>query len=216
MIVVVGGIKGGCGKTTIATNLAVLRAKQYKVLLIDADEQKSAYDWYNQREDFHDYPISSLVTIPLSGKTLYSQIQKMISDYDDIIIDVGGRDTTSQRSALTIADKFLIPFQPSGLDVWTIGNVKSMISEMSAVNPKLQCYAIINRADAKGSDNKEALEIISECTELKTLPSYIVQRKAFKNAATSGLGVSELRSIDHKAIHEIKSIYDFIYMNSLI
>jgi hypothetical protein len=30
----------------------------------------------------------------------------MAKDYDDILIDTGGRDTTSQRSALTIADIF--------------------------------------------------------------------------------------------------------------
>ena len=51
MILVVGGIKGGSGKTTLATNLAVLRSLYgYKVLLVDADEQKSVSDWMEQRE----------------------------------------------------------------------------------------------------------------------------------------------------------------------
>ena len=45
MIVVVGGIKGGSGKTTVATHLAILCAQAgHDVLLIDADDQETATD----------------------------------------------------------------------------------------------------------------------------------------------------------------------------
>ncbi|HYO90311.1 MAG TPA: ParA family protein, partial [Pyrinomonadaceae bacterium] len=46
MIIVVGGIKGGSGKTTVATNLAVIRsAEGHDVLLIDADDQETSTDF---------------------------------------------------------------------------------------------------------------------------------------------------------------------------
>src|SRR5215213_6591127 len=46
MIVVVGGIKGGSGKTTVATNLAVIRAAEGRdMILIDADDQETASDF---------------------------------------------------------------------------------------------------------------------------------------------------------------------------
>ena len=46
MIVVAGGTKGGSGKTTVAINLAIMRALQgYDVLLVDADDQESATDF---------------------------------------------------------------------------------------------------------------------------------------------------------------------------
>jgi chromosome partitioning protein len=46
MILVTGGIKGGSGKTTVAINLAVMRARAgFDVLLIDADDQESASDF---------------------------------------------------------------------------------------------------------------------------------------------------------------------------
>ena len=129
-IIVVGGIKGGSGKTTIATNVAVVRSVEgkRKVLLVDADEQRSASDWAEHRESMG--IATPWTTVSLLGAAVRTQVLKLSKDYDDVVIDTGGRDTTSQRSALTIADIFLAPFQPRSLDVWTIGEVSSLLSEI--------------------------------------------------------------------------------------
>ena len=209
MIIVVGGIKGGSGKTTIATNLTVMRSATHKVLLIDADEQRSASDWADQREALGIK--TNWSTIQLSGKSIHAQIKRLHPDYDDIIIDVGGRDTTSQRAALSIADIFLIPFKPRSLDVWTIGPVNTMISEIRAVNPNLQCYAVINQADAQGEDNKSSMEVIQECKDIEMLNSIIGQRKAFCNAASEGLGISEMKIVDKKAKAEMDFLYKSLF-----
>ena len=210
MIVVIGGIKGGSGKTTVATNLTVLRSLEgKKVLLVDADEQKSASNWSLQRE-IAGYQ-TPWATIQLAGSAVRSQIQKMAKDYDDIIIDVGGRDTTSQRSSLTIADTYIVPFQPRSLDIWTLPDLKNLISEISSVNENLKSFALINRGDAIGTDNQGAIEILKDCPFLTCLPMVIGQRKAFANAATDGLGVIEMKTQDKKAISEMHALYNHIY-----
>lgn len=210
MIVVVGGIKGGTGKTTIATNLAVMRsASGKKVLLVDADEQKSTCVWANQREVLN--IATNWVTIPLGGKALKAQILKMKADYDDIIIDVGGRETTSLRAALSVADICIIPFQPRSLDIWTLSDVKAVIAEMKPANPNVKIFAMINRADAKGSDNDGTITILQECEEIKCLQITLGSRKAFANAAGDGLGVVEVKNSDKKSVQEIQELYDFIY-----
>lgn len=210
MITVVGGIKGGSGKTTLATNLVVMRGFASKrVLLVDADEQKSASDWAAQRDSIGlDTPWT---TIQLAGSAVYKQLERLKGGYDDIIVDVGGRDTTSQRSALTIADTFLVPFKPRSLDVWTIGAVRTMLAEIHAVNPRLRALAVINQADSRGSDNVDASEVIAECPGLECLPVSVGHRKAFANAATDGLGVIELDKGDKKAEYEIGMLYEHIY-----
>jgi len=212
MILVTGGVKGGSGKTTVATNLTVLRAAaKKKVLLIDADEDKSAAIW-NQQRELQKIP-TSWTTIELSADALENQVKRMYKDYDDIIIDVAGSNTISQRSALVLADVYLIPFQPSSLDIWRVGNLKRICAQLSIINPKVKIYAFINRGDIQGNDNGDSIEILRECSEFICLPFVICQRKAFKNAACEGLGVIESKKVDKKAISEIKNIYDFIYQN---
>ena len=211
MIIVIGGIKGGSGKTTIATNLAVMRSLSNKVLLVDADEQKSAWDWAQQRECCEPEELhSTFSTVCMSGKGIYANLLRLKEDYEDIIVDTGGRDTTSQRSALCIADKLILPFKPSSIDIWTLGSIQSILSE--CVNPNLQVYAVISQADPSGKDNHEAISILKEFTEIETLGCTIGNRKAFRNAAADGLGVRELLPTDRKAVQEMQSLYDFIYI----
>jgi len=210
MIVVVGGVKGGTGKTTIATNLTVLRAASgKKVLLVDADEQKSTSIWANQRDVLN---ISTKwATIQLTGKAVYSQIDKMKADYDDVIIDVGGRETRSLRASIAVADVFLIPFKPRSLDIWTLGDIKAIVAEMKPANPKLKCVAVINQADSRGTDNQETIDILQECEDIICCPFSLGSRKSFANAASDGIGVSEMQSIDRKSVQEMQALYEFIY-----
>lgn len=215
MKLVIGGIKGGTGKTTIATNLAYMRAATgKKVLLVDADEQKSASAWSDQRVGMKIE--TNWTTIQLSGMYLFSEVEKLAKNYDDVIVDTGGRDNSSQRSALTIADIFLMPFRPKAFDIWTLGSIRKLLCEVVATNPKLKPLAILNQSDANSqSDIDEAKEIISECKELICLPMFIGSRKSFGNAATEGLSVMEIESDKkswiQKAQNEMQQLYDHIY-----
>ena len=210
MIVVVGGIKGGTGKTTIATNLAVMRsASGKKLLLVDADEQKSTSIWANQRDVLGIE--TQWTTIPLVGKSLRTQVEKMKHDYEDVIIDVGGRETTSLRAAISIADIFLVPFKPRSLDIWTLTDVKSLVSEMRPANPEMKVFFMINQGDPKGSDNEGTFSILRECEDFQCIPTIVGSRKSFANAASDGLGVTEMKVIDKKAVQEMNELYEFIY-----
>ncbi len=211
MILVVGGVKGGSGKTTIATNLAVLRSRDHKVLLIDADEQKTAANFASQRSAL-DIP-TKWTTIQLSGSSIHTQILKLAPLYDDIIIDAGGRDTRSQRSAIAVADIYLVPFKPRSFDVWTLGDVKTIIKEMSIVNPKLKCYSFINQADPSGVDNKETLEILRDSQDLTCLEISIGNRKSFGRSSSDGLGVIESAKVDKFATSELLLLYHTIYIS---
>lgn len=211
MILVCGGVKGGSGKTTLATNLTVMRSLSgKKVLLVDADEQRSASDWVNQRKASNaKLPWSTVI---LEGIYIFKEIERFAKDFDDIIVDVGGRDVTSQRSALSVADVFLTPFKPRSLDIWTLGSVRKMIQEVKTTNPKLKCYSVINQGDSRGADNEGAIKILNEFPDLFSFTTIIGHRKCFSNAAAEGLGIHELPVMDKKALKELKDLYDKIYV----
>jgi chromosome partitioning protein len=210
MIVVVGGIKGGSGKTTAATNLAVLRAAAgFEVLLVDADEQESSYSFAQVRSETK--PTDSLSCIKLTGSPVGRETRKLATKYHDIVIDTGGRDTASQRAALSVADVALVPFKPRSLDVWTLGQAAQMMEEAKSINSRLHAATFLNMADSRGSDNNEASEILRETDAFVFSGISLGHRKAFSNAAANGLAVSELSPADTKAEQEIRSLYTYVF-----
>jgi chromosome partitioning protein len=211
MIIVVGGIKGGSGKTTVATNLAVIRSGEgHDVLLIDADDQETATDFTIIRNERHPEG-AGYTSIKLTGAAVRTETLRLANKYEDIIIDTGGRDTTSQRAALTIADALLVPFVPRSFDVWTIEKVSSLVSEMQTANPNLQAYTFINRADPRGQDNDDAAEVLKETGTLSFVETPLGARKAFGNAAAEGLAITELKPQDPKATEEFLTLYRYIF-----
>ena len=179
-----------------------------KVLLVDADEQGTTSDWVDQRTGLG--VKTPWTTVRLKATAVRTEIQKLAKNYDDIIIDCGGRDTASLRAALTISNVFLVPFQPRSFDIWTSSRVSELVSEAKSLNDKLVSYAFLNCAGSRGSDNRDAQEILVNTEGLKLLPVTIGLRKAFSNATSEGLGVIELKT-DQKAIDEITALHDAIF-----
>jgi chromosome partitioning protein len=209
MIITVGSIKGGVGKSMIAINLAVIRAKNSKkIMLVDADEQGTTGDWADHRISLGIN--TPWTTIRLKGSAVRTEIKKLEKHYDDIIIDCGGRDTASLRAALTISNIFLVPFQPKSFDIWTATKVSELVEEAKIINDKLICRAFINCASSRGSDNDDAKVIIAKSANLSLLPATVGLRKVFSNATSEGLGVIEMRN-DSKAISEMHMLHDAIF-----
>jgi chromosome partitioning protein len=211
MILVCGGIKGGVGKTTIATNMAILRSRQGKdVLLVDADDQGTSSDFTAIRNEALDGN-AGYTLVKLYGAAVRSEVLRMKDKYDDIVIDVGGRDTAGQRAALSIADVYVVPFLPGSFDVWTLEPVGALVEEASAFNSNLRSLCCINQAYSRGGDNAEAATIAEETPGLTFVDAPLGNRKAFRNAAAQGLSVVEVKPSDKRAIAEIETLFQHLF-----
>ncbi|WP_269452779.1 AAA family ATPase, partial [Phormidesmis priestleyi] len=201
-------MKGGVGKSTVATNMTVMRANQgMDVLLVDADDQGTASDFTAVRNETLIEQGAGYTSIKLYGAAVRSEVLRMAKKYDDVVIDVGGRDTAGQRAALSMANVYVIPFLPGSFDVWTLESVGKLVEEARAFNENLKALCIINRADAKGSDNSDAAAIAKDTPGLEFIDAPLGNRKAFRSAASNGLAVTEFKPSDSKAIAEVKKLY---------
>jgi chromosome partitioning protein len=211
MIVTVGGIKGGSGKSTVATNLAVIRSQEgHDVLLIDADDQETSSDFTMLRNESIEGG-AGFTSIKLTGPAVRTETLRLKEKYEDIIIDTGGRDTTSQRAALSVSDTLLIPFMPRSFDLWTIDKVAELVEEMRMANPNLGAYTFLSKADSRGSDNDDTADLLKSSERLQFIEPSLGLRKAFSNAAAAGLAVTEAKPQDAKAIEEMMTLYRFIF-----
>jgi chromosome partitioning protein len=208
MILTVGNTKGGVGKTTIAVNLAIVRALAGRdVWLIDADRQGTAQTAISIRSESGQTPGIACASYP-DGPTLRSQVQQQAAKFDDIIIDAGGRDSTALRAALVLSDVLLVPFQPRSYDVWALDDIAELVDEARSVRDGLRCYAMLNCADPgeHSTDNAEAAAAVAEIAQFEYLPTVLRRRKSFANAAGAGLSVLELKPHDSKASDELNSL----------
>ena len=210
MILTVGNIKGGVGKTTLAVNLAIVRAAAGRdVLLVDGDEQRTAITFTDLRAEHMGSP--GYTAVSLQGAALRTQVRQLVTKYDDILIDVGGRDTGSLRAALTISNTLLIPVQPRSFDIWAVDQVADLVKEAREINSDLRALILLNAADAQGRDNEDAADALREVEGLELLPMIIGRRKAFPNAAAVGRSVIEQTPKDPKALEELYALAAAIY-----
>jgi chromosome partitioning protein len=215
MIVLIGGEKGGTGKTTLATNLAAMRALAGRdVLLIDTDPQGSANYWAQSRDEEKIAP--RVACVQKFGKGIPTEVKDLATRYDDIIIDAGGRDSVELRSSMVVAEKVYIPIQPSQFDIWTLGQMDELVETARGFNPGLQARVIISRSSTnpyvRESDQAGQL-LVADFPNLDLADVTIRDRIAYRKAAQDGMAVVELSPKDPKAAEEMETFYREVYGN---
>lgn len=209
MIVLFGGEKGGTGKSTLATNLAVWLAKQGQdTIIIDTDRQMTASNWVDRRN-----ANETLVKVHCAEKhgNVFHAVRDISKRYDEIIIDAGGRDSEELRTALVAAHIVYVPLRASQPDLETSVHMNELVTLARGMNSALDARLIISMAPTNPVINeaKQAQELLRELPVFNLSDTIIRERKVYRDAISDGLGVVEMDN--PKAIAEIAALANEIY-----
>ena len=186
-IYVIANQKGGVGKTTLSTNLAVALSKKGQTILVDGDDQQSSIKWSKRRLQ------DSITTIALKDN-LKEELQQLKQNNKYIVLDVAGRDSAEFRSALLTADVLIIPTQPSQTDIEVLPFVLRLVNTAKQVNKNLKTFVVLNKAPTnnKSTEIDAALELLQQVKSVKTLNTILRDRKQFRDAMIEGKSVLEM------------------------
>lgn len=207
MIILIGSNKGGCGKSTTITNLAIAFAQDKKdVLVLDADRQSTASRWSGDREY---YKVQPYIQVLQKYDNVQQSLNQLKDKYDVILVDVAGRNSREMLSSMVACDLLICPLQCSQPDLDTLSELKDQVIQASDFNPKLKTYIYQTMASTnlkvKEKERNDFKEYINQFENFKLLNSVNYFRKVYKDAISEGKSVLEFNNDD--AIDEVKMLY---------
>ena len=211
MILLVGGQKGGAGKTTVATNIACyLKHLGKDVILVDSDKQNSTTSWIQYRLE-NEEKLFNIPSVKVADN-IAQAIKDLKIKYDYIVIDCAGRDSKEQRTGMLIADTLLIPVRPSQYDLDTLENVAQIVEDAKTINENLKSFVMFSMCPTHHliDERNQAQKYLKEFPEFSLLEAYTSDRKVYRDTAYLGKGVIEVKN--EKAAKEIKKIVEEIYV----
>jgi chromosome partitioning protein len=210
MIVMIGGIKGGTGKSTIATNLAAYLANQgTDVLLLDVDPQATAYKWAMRRQKHH--PDAPKVNTAQASGRVFDVVRDVARCYEHIVIDSGGHASDAMKSAMLGVQKLYVPLRPSQADLETMGEMASMVTDVQALNSGLQAFSLVSLASTNPSvlEAQEAKDALQDVPGIALSENVIRDRKIYRDAFFEGVGVVEMTH--NKATPEVQLLAQEVF-----
>lgn len=191
MIICVAHSKGGVGKSTIATNLAV----EFSAPLVDLDLQKSSYYFNNIRQAGGLSPLK-IFLIPVKEEQREAELWKILKPYHGdktahIILDCAGMDNDILRAALVFSDLILTPVSASQIELLGLENFLSILREDGSEEDRKD-YVLFNNFNPRGlREIAELEEHIRTNYGVRTMNARIAQRRIFKDAYLAGMSVPE-------------------------
>jgi len=182
----------------------LIKKKKRKILLIDADAQKSSSLWVEEMED---------VEIPCevigSPDDLLEQVPELAANYEYLIVDGPASLSEATRAILFRSDLAFIPVQPTGVDLRSASDAMRLVKQAQSVRGGLpKAIMFLSRA-VKGTKLKdEAITLLSKNPGANLLDTVIHQKQAI--ADTSGQSAT-VWDISGRSARESASEYETLF-----
>jgi chromosome partitioning protein len=184
--VMVMNSKGGCGKSTLATNIACFFAHEgHKVVLADYDPQQSSLDWLAVRPA--DLP-------PITGIKAYDDgVRNVPRDTEVLVIDAPARTHGSELNELVRrAETIIVPVLPSPIDIRACSHFMEELLELGKVQREQARLGVVANRVRENTLMFDELDKYLGKLKGVTYPGVLRQSANYLRAIERGMSVLEL------------------------
>lgn len=202
MMIVCANSKGGVGKSTIATHLAVwLHDRGFQTALLDTDKQRSSSQWISEAEP------SIAVRVADSPENCLSAAQDLIQSHDFVVGDAPGGLEDLSRTLLILADLAIFPISPSILDVRSVAGATTVLRYAQGINGgRPEGRLVLNKMKTRDTISHE-LKVGAPSLGLKVASSVIRDLQAYRDAAQQGTVVGRCGRKGAQAAADIDALF---------
>jgi chromosome partitioning protein len=191
MIIGLVNQKGGAGKTTTAVHLAYWLSLQKKVVVVDADRQKSSANWVKYLNIPH--------RIASDPDELFDLLPALDKEFDSVIVDAPGNLREIVSVLLDRCDLALIPCKQSGLDLHSTAETLKLLRQRQEVRGGKPLAALFLNQAKKGTILlRDSRQLLQE-SGFPMLKSVVYDRQCVMDAPGQQMTVWQLRGDSAKA-----------------
>jgi len=184
-VIVVANPKGGVGKTTLSTNLAgYLASRGHAVMLGDVDRQQSSRTWLTLRP-------AGLPKIS-AGEVSHGEVVRPPKGTTHVVLDTpAGLHGKRLDEVMKLADKVLIPLQPSIFDIHATHDFIEQLL-VHRRGPKVQ-LAVVGMRTREGTISTDQLRSFLEGVRIPLL-CFLRDTQNYVHLAAHGLTLWDVAS----------------------
>jgi chromosome partitioning protein len=201
--ILVANPKGGCGKTTLAVNLAGWLARcGRRTLLWDLDRQRSAFEWLALRSD--DLPMVSRLDADADDRKIPRGDSWLVMD------SPAGLHGKNLAHAIKPSRKVLVPIQPSLFDMAAAQDFLAVLAEEKAVRKQRTFIGIVAMRVDPRTRAASTLEAFLRQFDLPVV-TFLRDTVLYANAALSGKSIFDLpRSLVERDLEQWQPLLDWV------